>query len=263
MEKLLWTSVCRFCVDVSFVFLGCIPRSTIKSIPFCWNSRNFFFLLGWWCRAQISVCHRPVCMWILSRPHFTDALSMNIHHYISAQIWHEEWLIFAFSLILPCPLAHNHWELSSPQLKELTNLDAFVQEPSFFPFFSYDHVHESGFWHLRFWNHLPWPHVQTCLSVSPIIAKLLSEFCWSHPPSLTPFLGPAILLLMGLNIELFTVSCHLLAPLPYFSCDFFHIHSLVYLWSSENRPIKVNGAMKFGFHVMIQAIWNIFEKQSN
>lgn len=191
-------------------------------------------------------------MWILSSPHFTDALSMNIHHYISAQIWDDEWLIFAFSRILPCPLAHNHWELCSLKLKELTNLDAFLQEPSFFPFFSYDHVPESGSWHPRLWNHFPWPGVQTCLSVSPIIAELLSEFCWSHPPSLTPFLGPAILLLMGLNIELFTVSCHLFAPLPYFSCDFFHIHSLVYLlWSSENRPIKV----KMGPWCLVFMLW--------
>lgn len=33
----------------------------LKALAFCWKSRNYFyFLLG--SRAQISVCHWPVCL---------------------------------------------------------------------------------------------------------------------------------------------------------------------------------------------------------
>lgn len=153
-----------------------------------------------------------------------------------------------------------YWELSSLKLKELTNLDAFLQEPSFFPFFSYDRV----------LSQVLAPQTLESFSLGLVFRLVFSfsDYCWTRLNSVEailrawpPFLGPAILLLMGLNIELFTVSCHLFAPLPYFSCDFFHIHSLVYLlWSSENRPIKVKWGHDVWFHVMIQAVWNIFEK---
>ena len=133
---------------------------------------------------------------------------MNAWFLLFLSYCHVPWLIIIENFL------HSSWRNWPTWLP-------FSKNPPFFPFFSYNHVPESGSWHLRLWNHLPWPGVQMHLSVSLVIAKLLSEFCWSHPPIPAPFLRPAILLLMGLNIELFTVFCHLFAPLPYFSCLFF------------------------------------------
>lgn len=153
----------------------------------------------------------------------------------------DRFLHFLFYHHIPWP--HDHWALSSLKLKELTNLDAFLQGPSFFTLFSHDHVSDSGSCHLWLWNYLPWPGISDVSFSFSAYSRTLSEFSvkaihLARPPRC----DPASCSHQGWVQSCFTVSYHLFAQtFPYFFLSFvFHIRSLLWLlWSNENRPIKV------------------------
>lgn len=146
----------------------------LKALPFCWKYRNCFLFSfrGWWGRAQISTGHRPVCLWVLSSYHFTDALPMNIHCCILAQIWDGEWQIFAFSLISPYPLAP--WSLSAffTQIEGIDQLGCLPPRALlFFLCFPMTMFLTQVLVTSDFGITFPGLVFQTCLSVSLLIAE--------------------------------------------------------------------------------------------